>query len=277
MYAGVDVGGTKVLVAVLDEHGVIKEHAKFPTPGNYHEFLDTLAKTVATFTTQEFHAGGVGIPAINFDRTNQRAITFANLPWRNVDIQADAEKILQCPIVVENDAKLGALSEAMMLKDRFKRVLYVAIGTGIGIGLVVNETIDSNIGDGGGRLLLVEHNGKRVSWEAVVSGKAIVKRYGKPARDITEPEIWKTISRELAYGLIELIAMMEPEVIVFGGSVGMYFDRFKELLTLALKKYETPLLKLPALVSAARPEEAVVYGCYDLAKAVYGGSRGSTR
>jgi len=270
MYIGVDVGGTKVLVAVLDAHGVMKESIRFPTPGNYHEFLDKLAENVATFTTKEFHAAGVGIPVVDFDRHHQRAHSFGNLPWRDVDIQADVEKILHCPIVVENDAKLGALSEAMLLKNEFQRVLYVTVSTGIGLGLVVNGQIDDNIGDAGGRLIIIEHRGKHVSWESIASGKAIVKRFGKPARDINDAATWHTISRNLAIGLVELIALTEPEVIVFGGSVGTYFEKFKESLSYELKRYETPLLNFPVLRGAQRPEEAVIYGCYDLAKATYG-------
>lgn len=266
-----------MLVAVLDKHGVIKERTKFATPGNYHEFLDKLAEAVASFTTNDFWAAGVGIPVTDFNRDHQRALSFGNLPWRNVDVQADVERILHCPVVVENDAKLGALSEALLLKDHYKHVLYVTIGTGIGVGLVIDGAIDINIGDAGGRLLRIEHRGQLVPWETVVSGKAIVKRYGKPAHDITDAATWNTIARELALGLVELMAITEPDIIIFGGSVGTYFDRFKEPLAATLKKYETPLVKSPVLRSAQRPEEAVVYGCYDLAKATYGGVRGSAR
>jgi glucokinase len=270
MYLGVDVGGSKVLAAVLDDNGVIVEHTKFGTPGDYHDFLQKLAETVAAFTTKDFQAAGIGIPATSFDRASGQALTFGNLPWRNVAVQADIERLFHCPVVVENDAKLGALSEAMLLKDTFKKVLYIALGTGIGIGLVDNGRIDTSIGDAGGRLMLVEHQGKHVPWEELASGKAILKRYGKPAHDIEDPSTWKTIARHMATGFVELIALTEPEVIVIGGSIGVYFDRFGEFLEQELKRYETPLLKAPALRGAARSEEAVVYGCYDLAKETYG-------
>lgn len=270
MYIGVDIGGTKTLLATLDEHGVITESRQFPTPKEYHHFLLELRHSVAFLATKEFKAGGVALPATTLDRVHGRGVTFGNLPWRNVSVQADLERLLHCPIVVENDAKLGALSEAMLLKGKFSKVLYVTVSTGIGTGLVVNGKIDTNIGDGGGRLMMLEHNGKLVSWEDFASGHAIVERYGKRAQDITDKATWHAIARNLAVGIIELIALVEPEVIVFGGSVGTYFDRFGSLLTNELKKYETPLLKMPELRAAARPEKAVVYGCYDLAKATYG-------
>lgn len=270
MYIGVDVGGTKVLVATLDEHGVIQESSKFATPSHYPDFLAKLSETVAGFATKDFRAGGIAIPATHIDREHGRALSFGNLPWGEVDIHNDIERILHCPVVVENDAKLGALSEAMLLKDKFQRVLYVTVSTGIGFGLVVGQQIDPNFGDGGGRTFLVEHRGKWQAWEDVASGHAIVKRYGKFAHDITDDTTWKAISRDLAVGLMELIALTEPEVVVFGGSVGVYFERFGDFLAQELKKFETPLVPAPVLQKAQRPEEAVVYGCYDLAEATFG-------
>jgi glucokinase len=95
-------------------------------------------------------------------------------------------------------------------------------------------------------------------------------RYGKKAKDIHDVATWQKISRDLAQGLIELIAVTEPEVIVFGGSVGNYFERYKQQLQAELDRYHLPTLSLPQLRKAQRPEEAVVYGCYDIAKQTFG-------
>lgn len=269
MYLGVDIGGTKTLVAVLDEDGVITEHSRFLTPRDYDEFLDQLRQAVKGFAVQEFQAGGIGLPVTVFDREHGRAINFSNLPWRNVAVQHDVERISGCPMATENDAKLAALSEAMLLKHRYDKVLYLTISTGIGIALVNQRTIDRNIGDGGGRPLLLEHRGRLVPWESFASGRAIVERFGKKAADITDERTWHSIARDLAQGIITLVALTEPEVIVIGGSVGRYFNRYGILLTEELKRYKLPLLTIPPLMGAQRPEQAVIYGCYDYAKQVY--------
>lgn len=270
MYVGVDVGGTKTLVAVLDEHGSIIERALFPTPKNYDNFLLELRNTLAHFKTRDFKAGAVGMPVTLFDRKHGRGLSFGNLPWVNVPVQADIERICHCPVAVENDAKLAALSEAMLLKDKYQSVLYITISTGIGIGLVVDGIIDINIGDGGGRTILLEHKNQLLPWEDFASGRAIVKRYGKKAMNITDQATWQAISRDLAKGMVQLIAIAQPEVIVIGGSVGSYFKQYGKLLSQEITKYQIPLVSMPKLVQAKRPEEAVVYGCYDLAKQIYG-------
>ena len=270
MYVGVDIGGTKTLVAILDEHGRITHSLKFATPKNYDHFLLELRHIAHHLPIKEFWAGGVGMPVTVFDRKHGRGVSFGNLPWRNVPVHRDLERIFDCPIVVENDAKMAALSEAMLLKDQYRVVLYVTVSTGIGYGLVIDGQIDTSIGDGGGKTILLEHKRQFVPWESFASGHAIVERYGKMAKDITAESTWEAISRDLAKGLIELIAVTEPDVIVIGGSVGSYFDRYQKPLKKALSRYHIPLLKRPDLIAAQRPEHAVVYGCYDLAKQTYG-------
>ena len=63
-----------------------------------------------------------------------------NLPWQDVPIAKDVESIIHCPTMIENDAKLAGLSEAMLVKD-YRRVLYVTIGTGIGTAIIIDQMI----------------------------------------------------------------------------------------------------------------------------------------
>ncbi len=265
MFAAVDIGGTKTLVAVFDAHGKIVEQAKFSTPKDYEDFKIELAKTVAGLSTQDFLRTVVAVPG-RVDRQRGVGVRFGNLEWVNVPIQKDAEDIFRSPVIVENDAKLACLSEALLLKANYKKVLYVTISTGIGVGLVVNGEIDTAIGDGGGHTMMLEHKGKIMSWEEFGSGKAIVEKYGKRAEDINDPEIWKAIVKDFAVGIVELIAVLAPEVIVIGGGVGSHFNKFGILLNKQLKQYETPLMPMPPIVAAKHPEEAVIYGCYEYAK-----------
>lgn len=270
MYLGVDIGGTKTLVGLLDDHGVILQQEKFPTPQVYEEIFNKIKDIVNNFTTEALKGAGIGAPATNLDREHGIGIDFGNLPWKNVSIRSDFSKILGCSVVVENDAKLAALSESMLLGDEFKKVLYVSIGTGIGVALIVNKTIDTAIGDGGGRTIILKHEGKYQAWEDFASGRYIRMQFGKPASEIKDTEQWNTIGENLALGFIEIIAMTQPDIIVVGGGVGAYLPNFIEPLNEELRRYENPLLRIPPIQEAQRPETAVIYGCYDLAKALYG-------
>lgn len=270
MYLAIDVGGSKVLLATFDTKGAIKKQHKYPTPKDYQEFLKSLTIESQNLKLSELHAIGVGIPVTSFERDSGLARTFGNLPWKNVHVGRDIERLFSAPIIVENDAKMAGLSEAVLLKSKYSKVLYVTISTGIGTSLVVNLSIDTAFGDAGGRAMILPHNGKYMPWEEFASGSAIVRRYHQLASEIEDENTWTKISRDLSIGLIELIALTQPEVIVLGGSVGKYFYKFRSPLIAELKKTSTPLIHLPVLIGAKRAEDAVIYGCYYLASETYG-------
>ncbi len=268
MYVGIDIGGTKTLVASLNNEGVITQSVKFPTPPLYNDFLPELARTVAELTTKDFRAGAVAAPG-KIDRQHGIFLQGGNLGWKNVHLLRDVEKITGCPMLVENDANLAGLSEAMLVKDKHAKVLYLTISTGIGSGYIVNQKIDSSMADSEAGEMMLQRGDKVVKWESFASGKAIYERYGQKASDIEDPAIWRAIVADLSLGFIDLIAVIQPDVIVIGGGVGHYLEKFHDILVEELKKYENPMLHIPEIIKAGRPEEAVVYGCYDLARAAH--------
>lgn len=267
MYLTVDIGGTKTLLACFDETGTVQEQVKFPTPEDYELFLKSLASTVSELATKDFARACVAVPA-KLDRDKGIALAFGNLTWKDIPVQADIEKIINCPVLIENDANLAGLSEAILVKNEFKKVLYVTISTGIGGGLIINGIIDPNFADSEVGQLLLEHQGKLQDWEDFASGKAIQKKFGKRVSDIDDDDkAWYSIARNIAIGLIDLIATLTPEVIILGGGVGAHLDKFQGKLIEELKIYENPLLTMPPIRQAQRSEEAVIYGCYELLKA----------
>ena len=170
---------------------------------------------------------------------------------------------------VENDAKLAALSEAIKLKEDYRKVLYVTISTGIGAGLIINKKISPDFDNIEVGQMLFEHDGKLERWERFASGKAIVAEFGKPASDITDPHTWYVISHNIAIGLIDLIATLTPDIIIIGGGVGSHFDKFGDRLIEDLKVYQSNLLIVTPIQQATNAEDAVIYGGYFLGKSKY--------
>jgi predicted NBD/HSP70 family sugar kinase len=268
MYLAVDIGATKVLLAVFTNKGKIAEEHKFPTAEKYDALIRDFAAALLQLKTREFDRVVVAVPG-RLDRQRGIGIAFGNRPWQNVPIQQDMEKILHTPVVIENDTKLAALSEAVIIKKDFKKVLYVTISTGISAGLIVNGVIDPELADSESGQMWFDYHGKPTQWEDFASGRAIVTTYGKQASEITDPKAWQAIAHNIAVGLIELIAVIQPEVIILGGGVGSHYDKFKTPLAKELRRYELPIVPIPPIRKAQHPEEAVIYGCYQLAKEPY--------
>ena len=269
MYLGVDIGATKVLLAAITNDGNVKEQLKFPTPEAYKDLVRDFAKALPDLGDFDFERAVVAVPG-RLDRQKGVGLAFGNRPWLNVPIRRDFEKITACPVRIENDAKLAALSEANLIKKDFKKVLYVTISTGISSGLIIDGKIDPSMQDSEAGQMWFNRNGRMVQWEDFASGRAIVKKYGKRASEINDKNTWRIISRDIAIGLLELISVIQPEVIVLGGGVGTHFEKYKEPLLEELKKRELPITPIPPIIKAKHPEEAVVFGCYLLAKEEHG-------
>ena len=99
-------------------------------------------------------------------------------------------------------------------------------------------------------------------WQKIVSGSAIKLHFGKLAKEISDPEDWQWISDKLALGLLALVPTIQPDTIIFGGSVGRYFSNFGASLSKTLDKLLPKYIKRPNLIGAKNPDEAVIYGCY---------------
>jgi mannose-6-phosphate isomerase len=267
MYLAIDVGGTKTLLAVFSKDGEIIKKLKIPTDHNYSNFLENIKKFTQTeLKDYEFSHCCVAIPG-TIDFKNGIAVAFGSENWRDIHIVQDMQTLFpSCKILIHNDAKLAGLSEAILLSGQYAKVLYLTVSTGIGGGVIHNSKIDPDFENFEPGQMVFEKDGKTMQWEDFASGRALKARYGKLASEISDPQIWSEYAHNLTNGIENLIATIKPDVIVVGGGVGAHLDKFKSFLDEDLKKINNPLVPVPPILMAKRPEEAVIYGCYELIK-----------
>lgn len=272
MLLAIDVGGTKTLVAAFTNSGKLSKSIKFKTPTDYKKFLSVLKATLIRFDEYKFIYGAIAIPG-KIDRKKGVGIAFGNLAWKNIPIKKDLAEFIKHPMVIENDANLAGLYEAKNVIKDYKHSLYLTISTGIGSGIIIDGVIDPNFADSEVGQLPVQYNDKIYQWEDVASGRIIKQRYKKIAAEINDRKTWREICYRIAIGMSSLIATIQPDVIIIGGSVGTHFKKYSSILKSELKKLSTPLTPVPPIIQANKPEEAVVYGCYEIAKTTYEQSR----
>jgi glucokinase len=135
---GVDLGGTKVLAGVVDEHGELHETVERPTvTTSQRALLDELADVVQSLPQEGVRAVGFGIPT-RVDAASGRAVGAAvNVPVRDVAFRGEMHKRLHLPVEIENDASCAAYAEFMFGAGRGSRdLLMLTLGTGVGGGAV---------------------------------------------------------------------------------------------------------------------------------------------
>ncbi len=267
MYLAIDIGGTKTLVARYDNEGNITTKDKLPTNTNYSDFLDELSSAIKNCESYEPVAAiGIAAPG-HVEDENGIVEGFGNLDWKDVDIKGDLKQRFNYPIILDNDANMGAIGEAVKGAGRGKRkVLYVTVSTGIGTGVAINGKVSPVMKESEGGHMVFKHDGKQMAWEDYASGKAFYERYGKQGKDVDDPKIWEEFSDNLAQGLWDLMAMVQPDVVVVGGSMGVHFPKYGQFLTDAISGYSSKVVDHPNIVQAQDPENAVINGCYIAAK-----------
>lgn len=261
MIVAVDTGGTKTLITLFSSDGIAGKMIKFPTPQLEKDYIETLSDVLKkNYGGQRVEAIVFGVPSIV---QNNIAVRANNLKWENFDIAQKLRGILRnADIFLENDANLGGLAETRSRKIIPKTVLYVAIGTGIGTGIITNGKIDPYFSLSEGGQMMLEYNGTLQQWESFSSGRAIHQSYHQYARDISDEKAWEEIAERISRGLLVSIPFLQPEIVIIGGSIGAYFNHYSSHLKSIVKKNLPWDIRCPKIVAANHPEEAVIYGCY---------------
>lgn len=260
MLVTVDTGGTKTLIWVFDKTGKPVWKKRFLTPKKQTEYVTALQDELVDLQHiyPVIDAVVIALPGLVKDNI---LIWGGNLPWKNLDLPKElAGSLLDTPVFVENDANLGGLGETRLLKATPSVSLYVTISTGIGTGVTIDGAI-SKLHSESGHLLL-EFDGVVREWEDFASGSAIYKAYGKYAKDITNGRTWYNIAGRISRGFLVLIPVLQPDIIIIGGSIGTHLPKYVDNLVGILKERLPERISVPEIVQAKHPEEAVIYGCY---------------
>ncbi|MGD0832890.1 MAG: ROK family protein [Candidatus Dormibacteria bacterium] len=237
----IDIGGTKTLASVTGDDGRPGVPTVRPTPrrGDAGAFLAAMLDEVRG--DHELEAIAVATPG-PFDRRNRTLINPPGLSadWHGLDLQAALGDRFHCRVHAENDANCAALAEAHFGAGRgFGTVVYYTVSTGVGSGVVRNGDllISRHDTEGGHQVLWPEHLGGPACHcgghgclEALVSGAAIERRFGCRAEVLDDPSAWADIGRWLGLAVVNSAALLDCDVVVFGGGVIGAWTKFEASL-----------------------------------------------
>jgi glucokinase len=140
---GVDLGGTKMLVGVLDGTEARWESREASTGQSEDELVELLVREVgeAREARPDAAAVGLGIPA-TIDYERGIAVSAVNLPLSELPIRDRVEERIGLPVFVDNDANVAALAEYRFGAARgMPHTVMLTVGTGIGGGLILNGEV----------------------------------------------------------------------------------------------------------------------------------------
>jgi predicted NBD/HSP70 family sugar kinase len=233
VFIGLDIGGTKIMVAAADREGTILRRARTATSASLDEDLANIDNMIAE-TAGDDTIMGMGA-AIGGPLDWERGIVspLHQPAWRNIPLKAMMESKWSCPFHVDVDTNVAAIGEYRWGAVSARRFLYLTLSTGMGGGFLV----DGNIYRGqAGAHPEVGHQsihfrcsnlsavqcecGAPDCLEALISGNGIRRIYGKPAEALS-PEEWEEVAYNLGQGLRNLAALYAPDLIRIGGGVAV--------------------------------------------------------
>lgn len=263
MIIAIDTGGTKTLAGRFDDDGQLSTPLSMPTPKDVDNYLKAITGAIHQLSDGlPISTISLALPGVIHEGV---AVHCINLGWRNVPIKSRLQMLFpEAKIRVENDANLAGLASMRRLETLPACGLYITLGTGVGTSLILGGHLHDSLRDCEGGHMMLYFDGKPASWEEIASGRVIQSLFGELS-DQTPDEAWPEIARRITAGLGPLVAFVQPEVVVIGGSVGAYTVKFASLLSGMLAENLPSLIAVPRIVAAPHPHQTVLYGCYDYA------------
>ena len=233
---GVDLGGTKILAAVLDETGAFDELREGPTPSaSQEELIDALVDFVNELRDADIEAVGFGVPA-RIDRRTETAIGSVNTRLHDIRLRQVLADRLGMRVGVTNDGSAATLAEYVYGAGRGANdLVLLTLGTGVGGGFVLGGQLYHGWSEVG-HMVIVEDG---QPCQGACTGRGHVESYcsglaadrlalellgpGSTARDLVEQRhpALNGIGRHLGAAISSLVNLFDPDVVVLGGGFGV--------------------------------------------------------
>lgn len=264
---GFDLGGTNMVVGLVDEDGKVLSKLSCPTRARRSEeaiatdmanlVMELLAKNALTASDISFF--GLASPGIANSDTG--IIEYANnLPFDNFAV-ADfmRSKTGISNICIGNDANAAALGEAVCGQARgTKNSVLITLGTGVGGGIILGGKIHTGINHSAGELghIVIQHGGRKCTcgrrgcWETYSSAIGLIEMTREKMRERTDSAMWKLcdgdskrLSGKTAFAAARLGDEAAREV------VGMYVEYLACGLTNIINIFQPEVLSIGGGIS----------------------------
>ena len=230
LFGAIEAGGTKMNCAILDINGKIIKETSIST-GTPEE---TTKKIIEFFSQFKLSSLGIGtFGPIDLNQKSEKYGSILNSPklaWKGFNYFT-AFKSLNVPIGIDTDVNASCMGETTFGASKgLSNVIYITIGTGIGIGIYCEgNLLHGMMHPEGGHIILKKRDDDKGEcvcpyhdscFEGLASGPSILKRYGKPANELKDEEkVWDLEADYIAQALVNYIMILQPQKIIIGGGV----------------------------------------------------------
>ena len=299
--AGIDIGGTRTRCALArtdKPHEVyLKTSVATPQEGP-DAVLDVVEDIIREKLGPEESLCGIGCVAPGITDTQSGVVLeAANLDnWINVPLVTELEERFQAPVAIENDVNAAAIAEARLsVSAEMSPVVYVTVSTGVAAGIVIDGNIvrgaNYSAGEIGNMIPSPEFIGP--DWrpggclEQLAGGIGLAAQWAKiqgtlssttsalevfqaaDAGNVKAAALINQASDYMAQAIVALVCVLDPEIVILGGSIGLARPEIAERVRQTLAK---SVPHVPSVLPSCLGEDAPLLGSLILAESCCGDS-----
>lgn len=285
-YIGVDLGGTNVRVAIVNEDGQLSSILKTPSYAQEgrEKVIDNFKNLIKQLPDYESCAGiGIGLPGA-CDKEKGCLLIDTNIPgFKDYPIVNDLEETFHMPVLIENDANVAGLGEALFGSGKgYPSIFYITISTGIGGAFILNGQIVSGQKGFGAEIanLIIDPNREKINYlangavENEASGTAIIRKanqcFEQPVKHAGEVfakakegnqdaiNILQQVIHDIAQLMASISAVVAPHAFVLGGGLMKSKDYFYDKLVAEYQSLVHEELKNTPILMATLDEPGLL-------------------
>lgn len=212
-FVGIDLGGTNIATAVVDEYGIIygRGHRKTNAPRPYEELFSDMAAAAldavknSGLKLSDIESVGVGCPG-SLDREEGKIIYSNNLFIKDAPISKALSEALGKKIYIENDANAAAWGEFLAgAGAKYDSMVMITLGTGVGSGIVIGGKLMRGAYENGAEIghMTIAMDGVECTcqnkgcFEAYASATALIRQTKEAMEKNPESKMWQTVGGDI--------------------------------------------------------------------------------
>lgn len=270
---GVDIGGTSIGAGCIVDKKIIRTYS-LPTGAERtaEEILETLYEVIEKVMLPETKAIGVGVPGL-INAGKGEIVKISNIPaWNGLGLVKKISARFNIPVYIENDANCFALGEKHFGKgQKFNNMVAVALGTGVGGGIIINNKLHSGLFGGAGEVGHMPY--KDSIFEAycgsgffnkinTITGKELYDKAMKGDKDALA--LFNEFGHHIGKLVTTILYILAPDAIIFGGSISKSFPLFKDGIQEELAEFPFDVMKDIIAIEQSELDDIAILGAAGL-------------
>jgi glucokinase len=249
MIIGVDLGGTNIRAGLV-EGGVVTlvNQALLTGKDSLENTITQLISIIAPLIQPGVIGIGVGVPSV-VDIENGIVYDVINIPsWQKVELKKILETEFNIPVRINNDVNCFALGEHRYGQARaFSSFVALALGTGLGAGIIINNTLYPGNNCGAGEIGSLPYLDKNYEFytsssffEAIHSTTALKAHNAALKGEKEALQIWNDFGFHLGNLMKAVAYTYDPVAVVLGGSISRAYVFFEDSMKKSLLDFQFP-------------------------------------